>query len=176
LGKNVEKFEEEFAQFCGVKSSIGVANGLDALILILESYKKLKIFQDNDEIIVPANTYIASILAISKAGLKPVLIEPDIKTYNIDSNLIAQKITDKTRAILIVHLYGRICEMSKINKIAKQFNLQIIEDCAQSHGAIEQNGKKAGNLGDVAAFSFYPGKNLGALGDVFFFRFLIFTT
>ena len=165
LGKNVEKFEEEFAQFCGVKSSIGVASGLDALILIFECYKQLGFLKDGDEIIVPANTYIASILAINKAGLKPVLVDPDIKTYNIDPNLIEQKITDKTKAILIVHLYGRICEMSKINKIAKQFNLQIIEDCAQSHGAMGQNGKKAGNLGDAAAFSFYPGKNLGALGD-----------
>ena len=165
LGQNVEKFEEEFARYCGTKYSIGVASGLDALILIFEGYKALGIFQEGDEIIVPANTYIASILAISKTGLKPVLIEPDIKTYNIDPDLIEEKITSKTKAILAVHLYGRLCEMEQINKIAKKYNLKIIEDSAQSHGATDINGYKAGNLGDASAFSFYPGKNLGAMGD-----------
>ncbi|MFT5795952.1 MAG: dTDP-4-amino-4,6-dideoxygalactose transaminase [Ulvibacter sp.] len=165
LGKNVEKFEKEFADYCGTKYSSGVANGLDALILIFEGYKELGFLKEGDEVIVPANTYIASILAISRSGLKPILVEPDIETYNINADLIEQKITNKTKAILAVHLYGRLCEMDKIKKIATKYNLKIIEDSAQSHGAINDNNKRSGNLGDASAFSFYPGKNLGALGD-----------
>ncbi|HSV12139.1 MAG TPA: DegT/DnrJ/EryC1/StrS family aminotransferase [Hanamia sp.] len=164
LGKSVKRFEEEFAAFCGVKHCIGVANGLDALILILEGYKQLGFMKDGDEVIVPSNTYIASILAVSKAGLKPVLVEPDINTYLIDENLIEEKINSKTKAILPIHLYGAICNMDAINRIAKRHNLKVIEDCAQSHGA-SINGITCGNLGDAAGFSFYPGKNLGALGD-----------
>jgi len=164
LGDRIKKFEKEFADFCEVKNCIGVANGLDALILILEGYKQLGFMQDGDEVIVPSNTYIASILAVSKAGLKPVLVEPDIDTYLIDENLIEEKITAKTKAILPVHLYGRLCNMHAINSIAKTHNLKVIEDCAQSHGA-NFEASTCGNLGDAAGFSFYPGKNLGALGD-----------
>jgi dTDP-4-amino-4,6-dideoxygalactose transaminase len=164
LGEKVKTFEQEFAEFCGVKNCVGVANGLDALILILEGYKQLGFIKNGDEVLVPSNTYIASILAISRAGLTPVLVEPDINTYLIDENLIEQKITSKTKAILPVHLYGRLCNMIAINSIAKKYNLKVIEDCAQSHGA-SINGIKCGNLGDAAGFSFYPGKNLGALGD-----------
>ena len=166
LGGEKVNFEQEFAEFCGTKYSLGVANGLDALILIIRAYKELGIFNDGDEIIVPANTYIASILAISANNLTPILVEPSIETYNIDPDLIAEKITKKTKAIMAVHLYGRCAEMAKINEIAQKYNLKIIEDCAQAHGAIEESSqKKVGNLGDAGAFSFYPGKNLGALGD-----------
>ena len=164
LGDHVKKFEKEFAEFCRVKNCIGVANGLDALILILEGYKHLGFMKNGDEVLVPSNTYIASILAISRAGLTPVLVEPDINTYLIDENLIEEKITSKTRAILPVHLYGRLCNMNAIMTIAKKHHLKVIEDSAQSHGA-SLNGIKCGNLGDAAGFSFYPGKNLGALGD-----------
>ncbi|CAM3758001.1 DegT/DnrJ/EryC1/StrS aminotransferase family protein [Mucilaginibacter galii] len=164
LGKEVSDFETEFAKYCGCKHAIGVANGLDALILIIRAYKELGYFNDGDEILVPANTYIASILAISANNLVPILIEPDIFTYNIDPKLISEKITSKTKAILPVHLYGQLCNMSEVVAIAKKHNLIIIEDCAQSHGA-SFNGTKAGNFGDAAGFSFYPGKNLGALGD-----------
>jgi len=164
LGKEVEKFEVEFAKYCGTKYCLGVANGLDALILIIEGYKQLGVMNDGDEIIVPSNTYIASILAITKAGLVPVLVEPDVSTFLIDPIKIEEKITSKTKAILPVHLYGRLCDMEAINKIANQYNLKVIEDSAQSHGAI-LNGKRSGNLGDASGFSFYPGKNLGAIGD-----------
>lgn len=164
LGESMKRFEEEFASFCGVKYCIGVASGLDALILILEGYKQLGFMKEGDEVIVPSNTYIASILAVSKAGLKPVLVEPDMDTYLIDPTLIEKRITPKTKAILPVHLYGRLCNMDAINAIAKKHNLKVIEDCAQSHGA-GLNGIKCGNLTDAAGFSFYPGKNLGALGD-----------
>lgn len=164
FGERVNNFEKEFAEFSGVENCIGVANGLDALILILEGYKQLGFMQDGDEVIVPSNTYIASILAVSKAGLKPVLVEPDIENYLINPNLIEEKITAKTKAILPVHLYGRLCNMDAINAIAKKHELKVIEDCAQSHGAT-LHGIKCGNLGDAAGFSFYPGKNLGALGD-----------
>lgn len=164
LGNHVKQFEKEFADFCETKYCIGVANGLDALILILEAYKQTGFMKNGDEVIVPSNTYIASILAVSKAGLVPVLVEPDINTYLIDEKLIEQKITSKTRAILPVHLYGRLCDMDAIMNIAKKHNLKVIEDCAQSHGA-KMNGINCGNLGDAAGFSFYPGKNLGALGD-----------
>lgn len=164
LGEKVKTFEKEFADYCRIKNCIGVANGLDALILILEGYKELGLMKEGDEVIVPSNTYIASILAVSKAGFKPVLVEPNINTYLIDENLIEQKITSKSKAILPVHLYGRLCNMEATNSIAKKHNLKVIEDCAQSHGA-SLNGIRCGNLGDAAGFSFYPGKNLGALGD-----------
>lgn len=164
LGERVKKFENEFAEFCNVKHCIGVANGLDALILIIRAYKELGKLKEGDEIIVPANTYIASILAISENRLIPILVEPDIQTYTLDTKKIEENITSKTRAILPVHLYGQICNMTEINNIAKKYNLLVIEDSAQSHGAIH-DGKKSGNLGDASGFSFYPGKNLGALGD-----------
>lgn len=165
LGKEVENFENEFAAYCGSKYCIGVANGLDALILILEGYKEMGLMKDGDEIIVPSNTYIASIIAISKAGLKPVLCEPRLDTYLLNPKLIEAKITTRTKAILPVHLYGQLCDMAAINTIAKKYSLKVIEDSAQSHGAVYFNGNKSGNLGDASGFSFYPGKNLGALGD-----------
>lgn len=164
LGEELTTFENSFATYCGTKHAIGVANGLDALILIIRAYKELGLFHDGDEIIVPANTYIASILAISANNLVPVLVEPDIDTYNIDPTLIEAKITAKTKAILPVHLYGQLCDMKAINAIAKKYQLKVIEDSAQSHGATN-NGIRAGNFGDATGFSFYPGKNLGALGD-----------
>ncbi|MFV0563957.1 DegT/DnrJ/EryC1/StrS family aminotransferase [Malaciobacter mytili] len=163
-GNECKEFETEFAKYCGTKYAIGVANGLDALILILRAYKQLGIINDGDEVIVPSNTYIASILAISQNNLVPVLVEPDINTYLIDPLKIEEKVTSKTKAILPVHLYGQTCEMDKINKIAKKYNLKVIEDSAQSHGAYFGD-KRSGNLGDASGFSFYPGKNLGALGD-----------
>jgi len=163
-GNECKEFNSEFAQYCGTKYAIGVANGLDALILILRAYKELGIMKDGDEVIVPSNTYIASILAISQNNLVPILIEPDINTYLINPNKIEEKITSKTKAILPVHLYGQTCEMDKINEIAKKYNIKVIEDSAQSHGAFYKD-KKSGNLGDASGFSFYPGKNLGALGD-----------
>ena len=160
LGKQDKTFEENFAKYCGVKHCIGVANGLDALNLIIKAYG----FGVGDEIIVPANTYIASILAISENGCTPVLVEPDLDTYNINPDLIEEKITDKTKAIMVVHLYGQAVEMEKIWALAKKYNLKVIEDSAQAHGAIYQ-GRRTGNLGDASGFSFYPGKNLGCMGD-----------
>jgi dTDP-4-amino-4,6-dideoxygalactose transaminase len=164
LGKEVEEFEKEFANYCGTKYAIGVGNGLDALTLILRAYKELGILSDGDEVIVPANTYIATILAITNNNLTPVLVEPDIDTYLIDPDKIEENITSKTKAIMVVHLYGQTCEMDKINEIAKKYNLKVIEDSAQSHGAYYKD-KRSGNLADASGFSFYPGKNLGALGD-----------
>lgn len=164
LGKSVKTFEESFAAFCNVKHCIGVANGLDALILVIEGYKQMGLMHNGDEILVPSNTYIASILAISKAGLVPVLVEPDEQTYLLDPQKIEEKINSRTRAILPVHLYGRVCQMNEINILARKYKLKVIEDCAQSQGAI-QNNIMCGGLGDAAGFSFYPGKNLGALGD-----------
>lgn len=160
LGEQVSLFERNFAAFCGVKHCIGCANGLDALNLIIKAYG----FSTGDEIIVPANTYIASILAISQNGCTPVLVEPDIDTYNINPDLIEQKITENTKAIMVVHLYGQAVEMEKIWQLAKKYNLKVIEDSAQAHGTIYK-GKRAGNLGDASGFSFYPGKNLGCMGD-----------
>ena len=160
LGNECRTFEENFAKYVGTKHCIGCANGLDALNLIIKGYG----FKQGDEIIVPANTYIASILAISENGCTPVLVEPDINTYNINPNLIEEKITEKTKAIMIVHLYGQAVQMKKLWEIAKKYNLKIIEDSAQAHGAYYEN-RKTGNLADAAGFSFYPGKNLGALGD-----------
>lgn len=163
-GDAVKKFELSYANFCGVKHCIGVANGLDALVLILRAYKVLGKIADGDEVIVPANTYIASILAISENGLVPVLVEPDDKTFNLNSALIEEKITSRTKAILTVHLYGQLSDINCLSKIAKKYDLLLIEDGAQSHGAL-LDGKRSGSLGDAAGHSFYPGKNLGALGD-----------
>ncbi len=163
-GSQVKAFEHDFAKYCGTKYSIGVANGLDALSLILLAYKELGFMKDGDEIIVPSITYIASILAISNSNLVPVLVEPNIDTYLLDSSKIEEKITSRTRAIMPVHLYGQTCEMDTIIEIANKNNLKVIEDAAQAHGANYGN-KIAGNLADAAGFSFYPGKNLGALGD-----------
>ena len=164
LGESVERFEKNYAAYCGVKHCIGISNGLDALILILRAYIELGKINEGDEIIVPANTYIASILSISHNQLKPVLVEPDINTYNIDPSLIEKNITEKTKAIMPVHLYGNCADMEAINLIARKNNLLVIEDAAQAHGA-KYKGNKTGNLGNAAGFSFYPGKNLGALGD-----------
>ncbi len=163
-GKEKEKFEKKFASYCGVKHAIGVGNGLDALSLIIQGYKVLGTFSDQDEIIVPANTYIASILAISQNNLKPILVEPDDATYLINTKKIEKLLTPKTKAIMPVHLYGQTCDMKPIRKLAKKYGLKIIEDAAQAHGAYYKK-KKAGGLGDAAGFSFYPGKTLGALGD-----------
>ncbi|TAF10379.1 MAG: DegT/DnrJ/EryC1/StrS family aminotransferase [Flavobacteriia bacterium] len=164
LGNEVKQFEANFATYCGTKHCIGVGNGLDALVLIFKAYIHLGKLQKGDEVIVPANTYIASIIAVLQADLVPVLVEPKLDSYTINPDEIEDKITSKTKAILPVHLYGQLCEMKAINEIAKKHNLLVIEDAAQAHGA-EWNGIKAGNFGDAAGFSFYPGKNLGALGD-----------
>lgn len=164
LGNEVKSFEFNFATYCGTKYCIGVGNGLDALVLIFKAYIQLGKLQKGDEVIVPSNTYIASILAILQADLIPVLVEPKLETYNLNPDLIQTKITNKTKAILAVHLYGQLAEMNQINEIAEKSNLLVIEDAAQAHGAILES-KKAGNLGNAAGFSFYPGKNLGALGD-----------
>ena len=165
LGEEVEKFENEFASFCGTRHCVAVASGLDALSLIFRSYKELGKLDDGDEIIVPANTFIASILAISEVGLTPILAEPKLETYNIDPEQIEKLITPKTKGVLAVHLYGQLAEMKKIMEIGEKYNLLIIEDAAQAHGAMDRKGKKAGSFGAAAGFSFYPGKNLGAFGD-----------
>ena len=160
LGKQVESFETAFAGYCGTRHCIGVASGLDALILSLKAFD----FEIGSEVIVPSNTYIATILAIVHCGLVPVLVEPDIATYTIDPALIEEKITPRTVAILVVHLYGKPCRMADICGIAGRYSLKVIEDCAQAHGA-SRKGQKVGTFGDFGAFSFYPTKNLGALGD-----------
>jgi dTDP-4-amino-4,6-dideoxygalactose transaminase len=160
LGQNVEHFEEEFAEYCGAKYCIGVASGLDALILSLLCLD----LPPKSEVIIPSNTYIASILAVVKAGLVPVLVEPNINTYNIEAVEIEKKINRNTKVILPVHLYGKVSEMTEITALANKYDLKIIEDCAQSHGA-KVDGKISGTFGDFGAFSFYPTKNLGALGD-----------
>lgn len=194
LGERVKLFESNLANYIGVKHAIGVANGLDALRLILKAYIELGVLKEGDEVIVPANTYIASILAITDNRLTPVLVEPDINTYNLNLDLIEEKITERTKAIMVVHLYGQVCWSTKLEEIAKKYNLKILEDNAQAIGAeytyhqtvnpkplIERSEipraqrfgtpnpepriKKTGALGDAAGFSFYPGKNLGALGD-----------
>ncbi len=165
LGSEVKTFEMNFAEYCGTKHCIGVANGLDALILIMKGYIQLGKLKKGDEVIIPANTYIASILAVLQAELVPVLVEPVLETFTIDPDLIAAKITSKTKAILPVHLYGQLSEMETILDIAKQHNLIVIEDAAQAHGAVSHSKNKAGNLSHAAGWSFYPGKNLGALGD-----------
>lgn len=164
-GESVSRFEKNYAAYCGAKHCIGVANGLDALILILRAYKELGFIADGDEVIVPANTYIASILAISANNLVPILVEPDPITFNLDPTKVEAHITQKTRAILTVHLYGQLSAMEPLNQLALKHNLKVIEDSAQSHGAMLADGRRAGSLGDAAGHSFYPGKNLGALGD-----------
>ena len=181
LGEKVKTFEQQYADYIGVKHTIACANGLDALRLILKAYIEMGFMQEGDEVIVPANTYIATILAITDNRLKPVLVEPDIQTYNLDISLIEQHITPKTKAIMVVHLYGRVCWSEKLEMIAKKYNLKIIEDNAQAVGAKAPlnppewgklfspfggvRGGLTGSLGNAAGHSFYPGKNLGALGD-----------
>ena len=160
LGKEVENFESEFANYLGVKYCIGVGNGLEALHIILRAYGIGK----GNEVIIPSNTYIATALAVSYAGATPIMVEPDERTYNINPYLIEEKITKKTKAIMPVHLYGQACDMDPINEVAKKYNLKVIEDAAQAHGA-KYKGRKCGALGNTAGFSFYPTKNLGALGD-----------
>jgi dTDP-4-amino-4,6-dideoxygalactose transaminase len=186
LGEEVSAFEKEYTEFIGTKHCIGVANGLDALRLIFKAYMEMDIMSEGDEIIVPANTYIATILAITDNHLKPVFVEPDINTYNLDISAVEQHITQRTRAIVVVHLYGQVCWNTQLEDIARKFNLKIIEDNAQAAGALTMahnferrnlyNGNsipssnpctmcRTGSLGDAAGHSFYPGKNLGALGD-----------
>ncbi len=164
MGNELNQFETEFAAYCGSKHVIGVANGLDALILVLRAWKELGKLKAGDEVIVQANTYIASVLAITENDLVPVLVEPNPETYNLDPELVRAAITPSTKAILPVHIYGQLSPMPELMAIAKEHDLLVLEDCAQAHGA-EINGKRAGNWGDAAGFSFYPGKNLGALGD-----------
>lgn len=164
-GAENEKFEKDFSEFIGAKHCVGCANGLDALIWIFRAYIEMGVMQPGDEVIVPANTYIATILAITENGLVPVLVEPKPNTLEIDDDLIESHITSKTKAIAIVHLYGRIAYTDKIGELCKKYNLKLVEDCAQSHGCKFEDGRMTGNLGDAAGFSFYPGKNLGALGD-----------
>lgn len=164
LGKEKECFEKNFAGYCGVNHCIGVGNGMDALRLILMAYIEQGIIQEGDEIILPANSFIATALAVSQCGLVPVFADCDIDTYNISPQSVRDNITEKTKAIIAVHLYGQIAPMEELKKIADQYNLKLIEDAAQAHGAVYK-GKKAGSLADAAAFSFYPVKNLGALGD-----------
>jgi dTDP-4-amino-4,6-dideoxygalactose transaminase len=160
LGGEVDAFEHQFAQYCQSDYGIGVANGLDALTLVLKAWN----FPAGSDVIVASNAYIASVLSITHAGLNPVLVEPDPQTYLLDPNRIEAAITERTKAIMAVHLYGRCCEMGSINRIAQRYNLKVLEDAAQAHGALYSSGR-AGNLGDAAAWSFYPSKNLGALGD-----------
>lgn len=164
-GREVEKFEQDYSEFIGCKHTIGVANGLDALIWIFRAYIELGIMQPGDEVIVPANTYIATILAITENNLVPVLVEPRLNTLEIDDTRIEAAITPKSKAIAMVHLYGRIAYTEKIGEICKKYNLKLIEDCAQSHGCRYYDGRVTGSIGDAAGHSFYPGKNLGALGD-----------
>lgn len=159
-GKEDKAFEKAFAEYCGTDYCVGVGNGLDALMLILKALG----IGEGDEVIVPSNTYIATALAVTYVGAKPVFVEPKIETFNIDPARIEASITDKTKAIMPVHLYGQACDMDPIMAIAKKHNLRIVEDCAQAHGATYK-GRKVGTFGDAAGFSFYPGKNLGALGD-----------
>lgn len=163
-GEETHRFEADYARYIGCQHTIGCANGLDALRLILRAYIELGALHEGDEVIVPANTYIASILAVTENRLKPIFVEPDIETLQIDDRLIEQVITPRTRAIMIVHLYGRCAYTEHIGKLCKQHNLLLIEDNAQAHGCMYKN-KKTGSLGHAAGHSFYPGKNLGALGD-----------
>lgn len=163
-GKELEAFETRFAAYCGTRFAVGAANGLDALTLTFRAWKELGKLRDGDEIIVPANTYIASILAVTENNLLPVLVEPNPKTFNVDPAAVAAAVTTKTKAVLPVHLYGHIADMPSILDISHKYKLLVLEDSAQAHGA-EIHGRKTGNWGDASAFSFYPGKNLGALGD-----------
>ncbi|MCD8285108.1 MAG: DegT/DnrJ/EryC1/StrS family aminotransferase [Prevotellaceae bacterium] len=163
-GEANKRFAKHFAEYCGAKHCVPCGNGLDALTLILRSYRQLLGWQEGDEVIVPANTFIATVLSITQAGLKPVLCEPDIGDYLIHPSEAEQLLSDRTRAIIAVHLYGRVCDMQGLGALAKAKGLKLIEDAAQAHGA-RYRGERAGHLGDAAAFSFYPAKNLGALGD-----------
>lgn len=168
LGERVNAFEKEFSAFIGSENTIACGNGLDALRLILRAYIELGVMNEGDEVIVPANTYIASILAITDNRLKPVFVEPDIKTYNLDISKIERAITTKTKAILVVHLYGQTCWSKELENLAQKYSLKIVEDNAQAVGAYyfdKGNKRRTGNLGDASGHSFYPGKNLGALGD-----------
>ncbi len=160
LGHEVDTFERAFAQYCGTRYCVGVANGLDALTLVLKAWN----FPAGSEVIVPANAYIATVLAVTHAGLTPILVEPELADYTLDASRIAAAVTSRTRAVVVLHLYGRCCNMTAINEIARQYGLKVLEDAAQAHGASWQ-GVRAGALGDAAGFSFYPTKNLGALGD-----------
>jgi len=164
LGEEVSAFEREFAGYCGVQHAVGVGNGLDALTLILRAYRETGWLTAGDEVMVPANTYIATILAITENGLTPVLVEPDPGSFNLDPTRIADQVSARTRALLPVHLYGQTADMAAINAAAARFNLRVIEDCAQAQGA-RHAGRRAGALGHAAGFSFFPSKNLGALGD-----------
>lgn len=164
-GKENERFEESYSKFVGTRYTVGCANGLDALIWIFRAYREMGIMKAGDEVIVPANTYIATILAITENELIPVLVEPKINTLQLDDDLIEAAITPKTKAIALVHLYGRIAYTEKIGDICRKYNLKLIEDCAQSHGCLHADGRMTGSIGDAAGHSFYPGKNLGALGD-----------
>lgn len=164
LGEQLELFERNFSQYCGAQYCVGVANGLDALTLTLRAWKEMGKLKDGDEVIVPANTYIASILAITENRLVPILVEPDFSSYNLGAERAEAAISSKTRVILPVHLYGQIAEMPGLVALAKKYNLLVLEDSAQAHGA-SLEGRKSGGWGDASAFSFYPGKNLGALGD-----------
>ena len=164
-GKENELFEKHYSEFIGCKHTIGCANGLDALIWIFRAYIEMGMMKPGDEVIVPANTYIATILAITENHLVPVLIEPKPNTLQINDNLIEDAITPKTKAIVVVHLYGRIAYTAKIGELCKRYNLKLVEDCAQSHGCKYADGRVTGSIGDAAGHSFYPGKNLGALGD-----------
>lgn len=164
-GKENERFETNYAKFIGTKYCIGCANGLDALIWIFRAYIEMGVMRPGDEVIVPANTYIATILAITENGLKPILVEPKLNTLEIDDDLIEAAITPKTKAIAIVHLYGRNAYTEKIGALCKKYNLKLVEDNAQAHGCKHNDGRVTGSIGDAAGHSFYPGKNLGALGD-----------
>ena len=163
-GNANKQFESDYAQYIGTNYCVGVANGLDALIWIYRAYIEMGVMQPGDEVIVPANTYIASILAITENGLKPVLVEPNIETLEMDDRLIEQAITPRTKSILIVHLYGRCAYTEKIGELCRKYNLKLVEDNAQAHGC-RYRGKRTGSIGDAAGHSFYPGKNLGAFGD-----------
>lgn len=164
LGQEVKAFEDEFAEYCGAQHCVGMANGLDALVLTLRAWKEMGKLSEGDEVIVPANTYIASVLAITENRLKPVLVEPDARSYNLCPQKVCQAITPKTKAIVAVHLYGQLAPMKELMALAYEHNLLVLEDSAQAHGAMV-DGRRAGNWGHASGFSFYPGKNLGALGD-----------
>lgn len=164
-GKENEKFERDYSEFIGSKYTVGCANGLDALIWIFRAYIEMGVMQPGDEVIVPANTYIATVLAITENNLVPILVEPNPNTLEIDDDLIEVSITPKTKAIVIVHLYGRCAYTDKIGDFCRKYNLKLVEDCAQSHGCKYTDGRVTGSIGDAAGHSFYPGKNLGALGD-----------
>lgn len=164
LGQEVKAFEQEFGAYCGTSHCVGIANGLDALVLTLRGWKELGKLKEGDEVIVPANTYIASLLAITENRLKPVLVEPDARSYNLCPQKVRQAITSKTKAIVAVHLYGQLAPMNEIMELADEYKLLVLEDSAQAHGATVE-GKRAGSWGHASGFSFYPGKNLGALGD-----------